>query len=192
MRSVLFLFIYFFLQFNALVGQMHLQNPSFEDEPSDATMPMGWMSCEDGTTPDILPGYWGVYQEANEGDTYIGLITRTSGTFESIGQRTSEEMSKGSCYEFKLDLSHSDNYAGYSNPLKLKIYIGGKKCRSKQLIFESPLIDNIDWKTFKIEFSPEKNSRYIIIEAFHQEGKFSYKGNILIDNISPITFCSRA
>ncbi len=182
----------FFLMVNFANAQITLQNPSFEDEPADATTPMGWFPCEEGTTPDILPGYWGVYQEANDGDTFVGIITRESGTYESIGQRTSDVMEKGSCYEFSLDLAHSDNYAGYTGALQLRIYIGAKKCKTSQLIFESPVIEDEDWQEFEVEFTPEKNSEYIIIEAFHKDGKFSFKGNILIDNFSPIKICSRA
>ena len=45
------------------------------------------MPCEDFTTPDILPGFWGEYNEANHGETYVGMITRANGTYESIGKR---------------------------------------------------------------------------------------------------------
>ena len=71
----------------ALSSQIYLTNASFEGEPQDATVPTGWFACELGTTPDILPGFWGVYSESSEGETYLGLITREDGTFESIGQR---------------------------------------------------------------------------------------------------------
>lgn len=48
----------------AMIGyaQITVINPSFEDEPSDATTPQGWSACDDMTTPDIFPGYWGSIQ----------------------------------------------------------------------------------------------------------------------------------
>lgn len=183
--------ILFMLTANVATAQNILQNSSFEDEPADATMPQGWFACEDATTPDILPGYWGVYTEASEGDTYVGLITRGNGTFEAIGQRLPEKLEKEGCYEFTLDLAHSDNYSGYSRPVKLRVWLGDKKCRRDQMVFESKTITSDEWETFKIEFNAESNSKYIFLEAFYQYENFDHKGNILIDNISPIVFCSR-
>lgn len=172
-------------------AQNILQNSSFEDEPADATMPQGWFACQNATTPDILPGYWGVYTEASEGDTYVGLITRSNGTFESIGQRLPEKLEKGGCYEFSIDLAHSDNYSGYNKTIKLRVWLGDKKCRKDQMVFESKTITSEEWETFKIEFDAESNSKYIFLEAYYQYENFDHKGNILIDNISPIVYCSR-
>lgn len=186
-----FFFLLFTLTANIGTAQNILQNSSFEDEPADATMPMGWFACQDATTPDILPGYWGVYAEASEGDTYVGLITRGNGTYESIGQRLPNKLEKAGCYEFTVDLAHSDNYSGYSKPVKLRIWLGDKKCRRDQMIFESKTITAEDWETFKIEFNAESNSKYIFFEAYYQYENFNHKGNILIDNLSPIVFCSR-
>ena len=58
----------------ALLAQdIWLENASFEDEPQDATMPQGWRGWKKGTTPDILPGSWGVYLEPYDGDSYVDL-----------------------------------------------------------------------------------------------------------------------
>ena len=186
------LFILFLaLTANVATAQNILQNSSFEDEPADATMPQGWFACQDATTPDILPGYWGVYSEASEGDTYVGLITRGNGTFESIGQRIPQKLEKGICYELSVDLAHSDNYSGYNKPIKLRIWLGDKKCKRDQMIFESKTITSEEWETFKIEFNAESNSRYIFFEAYYNYSSFNHKGNILIDNVTPIEDCSR-
>lgn len=174
-----------------LSAQIHLNNPSFEDTPSDATTPMGWFECEEFTTPDILPGYWGVYNEASEGETFVGMITRDNGTYESIGQRTSKTMKQGICHTFRIDLAHSKSYSGFNEPIKLRIWVADEKCGTQQMVFESPFIEDIDWKNFKVEFIPEKDVRYILIEAFYKEGWFKRKGNILIDNMTAIRVCSR-
>ena len=63
---------------------IYWQNASFEGEPQDATVPIGWLACEPFTTPDILPGFWGIFQEASEGETYVGLITRENGTLCAV------------------------------------------------------------------------------------------------------------
>jgi len=171
--------------------QITLNNPSFEDTPSDATTPMGWLECQEYTTPDILPGYWGVYTEPSEGETYVGMITRENGTFESIGQRLSATLQRDMCYSFTLDLAHSLGYTGYNQPIRLRIWLGRSKCETRQMIFESPLIDMVEWNNYKVEFRPENDVRYILLEAYHQDGSFSHKANILIDNISTIESCNR-
>lgn len=187
-------FVSFLCAFNIQLSaqeQIHLNNPSFEDDPADATVPHAWFACADGSTPDILPGFWGVYDEANDGETYVGLITRENSTYESIGQRLNQSLSKKYCYEMSLDLAKADNYTGYSKALKLRIWISTTKCEKEQLIFESDPIKKAEWETFKLQFVPEIDAKYIKIEAFIKEGSFNHKGNILIDNITPIISCER-
>lgn len=174
------------------IGQnIELSNGSFEGEPADATVPQGWMACKEGTTPDILPGYWGVYAEPSDGDTYVGLITRQNNTWESIGLRLPAVLQKGSCYSWALDLAHSDTYSGYNGPIKLRVWISKLKCQKDQLIYESPLIEHFDWETYNIQFTPGADYRYIMLEAFHSEEAFSYQGNILIDRLRAIKSCDK-
>ena len=172
--------------------QTYLLNASFEGEAQDATVPSGWIPCQPGTPPDILPGVWGVYQEAAHGDTYMGLITRENGTWESVGQRLKNVLSPGQCFSMSLSLAHSNTYAGYKLPLKLRIWGGGERCERDQLLWESPLIEHREWKTYRFDFVPRSSMQYLIIEAYHQEGNFSYRGNVLIDRLSPIKKCIRA
>lgn len=169
-------------------AQTILQNPSFEDEPSDAIIPFGWFMCSDGTTPDILPGFWGVTQRAREGDTFMGLITRPDGSYESIGQRLLPALNPEECYSFYLDTAYSLSYAGYNQPIQLRIYLGSTKCNRDQLIYESEKVSHRKWKRTKVEFTPDKEMKYIIIEAYSPS---SERGNILLDNMSAIRNCSR-
>ncbi|MCB0555610.1 MAG: hypothetical protein KDD02_18835 [Phaeodactylibacter sp.] len=175
-----------------LTAQAYLKNASFEGKAQDATVPASWFPCEEGTTPDILPGPWGVYEEAAEGDTYLGLITREDGTWESVGQRLSATLKAKECYTFTLDVAHSKTYAGYNNPLRLRIWGGMAKCGKDQLLLETDFIREPEWEEFEVQFVPKKPINYIVIEAFYKDGRFSYQGNILIDNFSPIKKCVRA
>ena len=95
------------VQPNSSAQTINFVNPSFEGIPQDATMPTGWHSCKQGTTPDIMPGPWGVNTEAFDGETYMGLITRENGTWESVEQRLSETLKKGECYTFDAKLCYS-------------------------------------------------------------------------------------
>lgn len=189
---LIFLLLPFYSVAQDELPPIYWQNPSFEGEPKDATIPIGWLACEEFTTPDILPGYWGVYQEATDGDTYVGLITRDNGSWESITQRLSRTINKDDCYTFNFDLSRGATYSGYNKPLKIRIWGSTNKCDKDQLLYESPLIEHSFWKKYIAEFTAEQAIRYIIIEAFHREQRFSYSGNILIDNLSPIQLCPRA
>lgn len=173
-------------------SQVYLNNASFEGSPMDATVPVGWFPCEKGTTPDILPGPWGVFTEASEGQTFVGLITREDGSWESIGQRLSQTLAVKECYSFSVDLAHSKTYAGYDQPVKLRVWGGLRKCEKGQLLFESKFIDHSEWETYKISFSAKVPVNYILIEAYYRATSFSHRGNILVDNITPIKKCIRA
>ncbi len=186
--SKLFILLFCSMSYST-TGQIGLTNPSFEDTPADATMPSGWWLVEPGTTPDILPGYWGVYEDASEGDTFIGLITRDDGSFEAIGQRLPYTLNQDVCYQFNLDLAHSEEYVGYNTPIYLRVYIGKSKKKRGQLIYTSPLLESEDWMTESIQFIPSANSRYLIIEAYSPQPT---PGNLLLDNISTINKCNRA
>lgn len=171
---------------------IYLNNASFEGTPQDATVPAGWFPCELGTTPDILPGFWGVYQEASEGETFVGLITREDGSWESIGQRLSKPLKAEGCYAFSIDVAHSNTYASYNKPLKIRIWGGTQKCVKAQLLLETDFIKDADWEKYEVDFTARQDLNYILIEAYYKEGGFSYRGNALIDNISPIKKCVRA
>lgn len=169
-------------------------NGSFEGENSTAaTMPQGWIPCRAGTTPDILPGSWGVYTIPSHGQSYVGLITRDDGSFEAIGQRLTTPLAQGECYSFTLDLAHSKTYSGYNLPIRLRIWAGTKACAKDQLLWESDLIYNQKWQTHEVRFTAKNTYRYIIIEAYFAPGVFvKYRGNVLVDHISDILRCDRA
>lgn len=180
-------------------SQIKLQNPSFEGEPQDATTPIGWHPCAPNTTPDIMPGnedkdVWGVYNEPSDGDTYVGLITRPDNTFESIGQRLSEPLLGGECYEFSVDVSRAKTYLNYNKPIKLRVWGGTSKCDRTLLIGKTDFIEDEEWETIDFKIAPQEGKpiNYLIFEAFYSDKFNTRKGNILIDNISVIKKCKRA
>lgn len=156
-------------------------------------MPSDWKGCEFGTTPDILPGFWGVYNEPFDGESYLGLITRAEGTFESIGQELSIPLKKKECYSFGMYLAHSKTYSGYDIPVRLRIWGGGKRCQKKQLLVDTEAIENVDWEYYEFDFMTKKEISYITIEAYYAPGiYFHYRGNVLLDGITPFKMCQRA
>ncbi len=176
-----------------LPENIRLVNPSFEGTPQDATVPTGWMACGDNSTPDILPGAWGVYTEASDGKTYLGLITREDGTWEKIAQKLRKPLKANQCYSFSTDLCHSSAYDGYNIPVKFQLWGDGRACGRGQLLAETSVIRHGSWKTYHFEFTPKKDLEYILIEARYANGiYFAYKGNLLIDNCSAFSICQRA
>ncbi len=171
-----------------------LNNPSFEGVPHDAVTPNGWEACGIDSSPDILPGPWGVYQKPTNGNTYLGLITRENNSWETIGQKLPKPLQKDRCYKVKVDLSMSPAYAGYSKPTRLRIWLSNSKCERTKLIATSPTIDHYEWKTYEFLFSTEEDSyKYIIIEAFYKSPAINfYRGNLLIDNFTAFESCDRA
>ena len=192
MKTALFSLLFIFC-IAAQAQDIRLENASFEDEPQDATMPQRWHSCKDGSTPDILPGFWGVYLEPFDGDSYVGLITREDGTYEVIGQRLVEPIKAKECYTFSIQLAYSKAYAKYDIPIRLRIYGGGSRCSKEQLLCESPTITNTDWKEYQFDIFSKADYQYVIFEAFYAKGiSFPYRGNLLIDDISVWKRCPRA
>ena len=174
-------------------AQVQLTNASFEGVPVDATMPRGWFGCTSGTTPDILPGPWDVTLSPYHGISYLGLITREEGSWESVGQQLETPLEGKQCYTFTAYLAHSDTYAGYNLPIRLRIWGGYDKCDKDQLLQETGIIEHLDWREYTFQFATKKEIRYIIFEAYYAPGLyFHYNGNVLIDNCSVIRKCRGA
>lgn len=171
-----------------------VRNPSFEDDaPAQSKLPGGWQSNTAGSTPDILPGAWGIQFAPQEGKTCVGLVTREDGTSEDISQGLPETLKGGICYTFSIYLAHAPKYVGYNHPVKIRIWGGASRGKKEMLLESSPLIDHSDWRKYPFQFVPARDMRYITFEAWYGPGiTFKYKGNILLDNCSAIEKCDRA
>lgn len=190
MRIILLLFGLISVSFNPN-SSILLENPSFEGESQDARVPQGWHACGMYSTPDILPGPWGVYQEAYHGDTFLGLISREDGTWEHIGQKLAKPLTKDECYTFSVKLARSNGYVGYNKALKFRMWGGTKKCGQAQLLGHTVAIEHNEWKSYRFNFFTNDAYEYIVIEAYYT-GKEAYRGNLLIDACSPFEVCIRA
>jgi hypothetical protein len=193
MQKLLFLFLSLAAFAGQPTGKIYFRNPSFEDAPGSGKCPKGWHSGYQGSTPDILPGAWEIMFPAQEGKTCLGLIVREDGTREDISQSLAEPLVAGKCYVFSLYLAHAPKYVGYNKPTRLRIFGGTEKSGKGALLASSPLIDHADWRQYKFELSPTSNVTELVFEVDYAPGVvFKYKGNILIDNCSPLEKCERA
>lgn len=180
-----------------------LNNPSFEDIPSQGKEPRGWFDCgfSGESAPDVQPQpqgeYFKVIRAAQDGNTYMGMVVRDNDTWERVAQRMSGSVQAGSCYEFSLYMSRSELYeslsrttqqtANYATPAKLRIWGGNGYCDRQELLAESSLVVNTRWLKFNFRFEPKGTYNYIMLEAYYKTPTlFPYNGNLLVDNASDI------
>jgi len=177
-----------------------LLNPSFEDIPWHSKPPRGWYYCgQPGESPpDVHPtGYFEVDQPPAHGDTYVGMVVRDNATWEAIGQRLPKPLEAGHCYRFNLQACRSPYYrsvsrltgqrAYYIDPVRIRLWGGDANCDHAELLAASGLVTDTAWTNIEFELHPQQSHHYFIIEAFYPEDTAKvYRGNVLIDQCSPI------
>ena len=163
-----------------------VRNPSFEDDaPTQSKSPKGWQSITPGSTPDILPGAWGIQFAAQDGKTCVGLVSREDGSVEDISQGLPETLKSGTCYTFSIHLAHASKYVGFNHPLRLRIWGSASRGKKEVLLTSSKLIDHNEWRKYSFQFVPTRDIRFITLEAGYGPGiSFTFKGNFLRDNVS--------
>ncbi len=176
-----------------------LDNPSFEDYPGMAHPPQGWFDCGfPGESPtDVQPGSFQVMKSAQNGKTYVGLVTRDVNTWESVGQKLKSPIIKGTNYRFSIFVCRSELYmsqsqltrreVNYITPTVLRIWGGSSPCGKDELLGETAEIVNASWEKKDFTFKPKLQHDYISFEIFYKTPTlFPYNGNLMIDNASDI------
>lgn len=173
--------------------KVHFVNPSFEGAGGESRFPSGWSSKTPDSTPDIMPGAWNISFAPYQGKTCVGLVTRDNGTVEDMGQTLTTVLQNGSCYSFSIWLAHTNTYVGYNAPVRLRVWGGSTPGAKTILLASTPLVTHADWKEYKLQFIAKQNIRHITLEAYFGPGMLTpYKGNIFLDNCSPLEKCDRA
>ncbi|MEM9931279.1 MAG: OmpA family protein [Bacteroidota bacterium] len=183
-------------------GLIFLRNPSFEDMPRNSSPPRGWTNCgaPGETPPDVHPDpefLFKVGMAAQHENTFLGMVTRDTETFESVGQQLTTPFKAGQCYRFDIQLARSRVYlsmsrvtrqpTNYVKPIKLRIFGGYSTCDRAQLLGESGLIRNFSWQGYRIKLSPEEAFTHIVLEAYYEQPTLvPYNGNVLLDNAQPL------
>ncbi|MFK7774636.1 MAG: hypothetical protein AB8F94_21035 [Saprospiraceae bacterium] len=97
---------------------IYLINPSFEGMSILYSVPGGWKDCGEEffpkeTPPDIHPMAsepFGVNQKPAHKSTYLGLVVRETGSWESISQQLVKPMQANQCYAFRIKMCRSEKY----------------------------------------------------------------------------------
>ena len=185
------------LLISSSLNAQYIPNMSFEGTPGESVSPQGWSPCNLYSTPDTQPGAWMVGKAPSDGNTYLSMVTRgdlgpNGNHTEAAQARLLKPLQTGKGYEFSLDLSFStdfghfigwgDEFLRYDKPVKLRIFGGSGPCEKAELLWESPTINQIEWKTYNMVLKPElRDVFYIILEATYV-GNTKYFGNICLDN----------
>lgn len=201
---ILILFSFFSSEIQAQ-DTIRLENPSLEDKPRCCMPPQGWGSLDfpGNTAADVQPGGgFKVNRAAYHGSTYLGMVTRGDGTFETVYQQLSNPLLPNVCYQISIYLAKSLEYtsATRSNPndnidfLAPTIIqiLGGNSPDDPELeiLNASTPVDHHEWIEYVFEFIPSEDFSYIFFSAYFPEGiKYYTNGHILIDNLSDIIPC---
>lgn len=183
-------------------GLIFLGNPSFEDMPRNSSPPTGWTNCgaPGETPPDVHPDpafLFRVGMKAQHENTFLGMVTRDTETWESVGQQLGQPFIAGQCYRLDIQLARSltylsrsrvtDRTTNYVTPIRLRIWAGYSVCDRAQLLGSSGLVSNSDWSEYRLKLSPEDDFTHIILEAYYPEAiLLATNGNILVDNARPL------
>lgn len=205
-------FLSFIIFFNVTLtfcqsDTIRLKNPSFEDTPKrggEASQGIaGWFDCGKinfpaESPPDIHPnGYWENNLPASDKKTYLGMVVRDNGTYESVSVRVDTELEAGRCYRFSIHLAKAERYVSqsrmtnktenYTTPAVLRIWGGSGFCNERELLAESDPVNNTSWQINTFEFRPKTNIRSLTFSAYYKTPTLvPYNGNILVDGGSEI------
>jgi outer membrane protein OmpA-like peptidoglycan-associated protein len=194
----------------AQADTVRLVNGSFEGQPMASRTPYGWVDCgfKGETPPDIQPsGTFMVTREAYEGNTYLGMVVRDNDTWERVSQRLTTPIQAGTCYSFTIYLCRSSVYLSpdpsssalqgrdipqikpksYTQPAVLRLWGGSGYCSQRELLGETPTVENTNWQAYTLTFEPSQTHSYFELEAFYKTPTLlPYNGNLLIDHASPL------
>lgn len=102
----------------AQTGVIYLTNPSFEGWARLYSLPKAWKDCGEElfpkeTPPDIHPmvsQLFDVQQTPAHKSSYLGLLMRENGSWESISQQLVKPMKASQCYAFRVKMCQSEKY----------------------------------------------------------------------------------
>lgn len=174
-------------------------NPSFEDTPRHSKVVKGWNDCGfmNESPPDVQPGSWEVSLRAQDGQTYLGMVTRDNDTWERVSQRLPKAIQGDKCYMVSVYMAAFENYvsaskltgriSNYNAPTVLRLWGGNDPCDQGQLLAESTPVRHSDWQKYTFKLEPNADYQYIMLEAFYDVPVLiPTNGNILLDKLSDL------
>ena len=138
--------------------------PLFEGAPKGIQLSVGWHSTIPGSTPDLLPGAWGIEYTPQDGETCIGLVTRFDGSAESIRHWQSHF---GGCLLFIFRISRT-HWKIRRSRQSYKITCLGSPSKQKKGSSCAVLAhQSSDWRSYDFQFITPGTIRYLTLEAWY-------------------------
>ena len=149
--------------------------------------------------PDIHTSntnWWSVNRQPQHGRSFVGLVTRPDGSFESLAQRLKEPLIAGLPYTLTIYVSQDSIYLspwrlyGYQqinfvNPTVLRIWGSNTAGQMEALLAESQPVDHYEWRQYVIQLIPKERYKFLVISVRSPSAETDkMPGHILIDNAS--------
>lgn len=197
------LFLLAFLCTGTLASQpiIAFRNAPLEGEPQANTAPHDWYYCNfpGESPPDLHPkGLYRVRLPAADGATYVGMVCRDNGTFESIGQHLPTPLRAGQCYRWRGQVARSPRYQAivrstlraddFSAPIRLVFYGGSVACADEYILGWSDSITNEKWQTITVTLRVPARGEHLRIGVIPLDSS-SVNGHVLLDALEPLVPC---
>jgi hypothetical protein len=135
----------------------------------------------------------------SQGRRYNSLVASSKNLRQAIGQSLLFPLKMAESYSFSLDMAKSKHFyattswqtndkVDYKNPLRLRIW-GGSAAQSRtEILAESSLVTEADWKKFEFVLKPTQSDCTVLIleAAYVAPDSKPYNGHLLLDNCSAI------
>jgi len=183
-----------------LCSPVAIRNASFElGEAGLAQAPEGWWAWgADLSSPDTFvsgseDNPWSVRAVSQDGDRYIGLVTRATGTREAIAQQLDTPIGTGvEGVSFDLWVSLTDTFIhnnipveilkNYAEPVLLKVLVADSE-GVEHLVYISEPIAGAEWQQLSATVPYFGDVSAVILQADYNGGD-KYNGHVLIDNVA--------
>ena len=174
-----------------------LRNGSFEKGyPGASVLPdfwsdCGWISESPADLHESGGVAFSVKHDAVDGFQYVGMVTRSNGTFECIQQELETTINQG-VYDLLMVVSRSPHFlsvsqttgldAKYSTPVLLEIYGYRKVYGDEVRLYSTEAIESTEWIIIEDLIKVDDDISKIKIGTFFV-GDENYNGNVLIDKV---------
>lgn len=171
-----------------VAAQVRVTNSSLEATPKEGAVPPSWYLC--GRSPDIQPGCCNVSFLPSDGTSYVGMLSDSSWD-EGISTKLSNVIEAGKTYALSFDLASPTVYYNQTiSHSRLAIYGGNSACDKGEILWQSEVFDNKNWKRYNATITPSKSYKYISFRPYYVQPPVDACENcrmtgVFIDNISP-------
>lgn len=177
---------------------MYLKNPSFEMIPRQNHPPTGWFDCNfDSESPVDVHGsdteFFGVKEFADDGECFVGMVTRDNGTYEGISAKLLQPLLKDSTYRLTISVNKSPDYqsisrtssepVNFNSDVVFEIWAGYHFCNMDTRLLEYNVDEQGVWTPITFYITPEKNITFLGLYVRHGTPSEDTNGHVLIDNL---------